>query len=81
KVRLHERLAELSETWGAKLGLKNVSLDSYIISATPYDVLRQYDGDGSWSKKDFADRHIFFFETGGGINEIERLFAPHKKST
>jgi len=62
KTRLHERLAELSDAWGKKAGLKNVVLDSFIVSATPYDTLRDYYGDGTWTRQDFADRHILFFD-------------------
>jgi len=60
KARLHERLQELSMTWGAKMGLKNVVLDSFIISATPYDDLREHYPDGNWTKDEFAERHILF---------------------
>jgi hypothetical protein len=62
KARLHERLAELSEKWGNKAGVKNVVLDSFIISATPYRTLRDYCGDSPWSVQDFTDRHILFFD-------------------
>jgi len=73
KARLHERLAKFSETWGDKFGQKNVTLDSYIISATPYDLLREYYGNGTWSKEEFASRHILFFEISVGFTCIERL--------
>lgn len=45
KARLHERLRDLSKAWGEKASLKNAILDSFIISATPYDDLRKYYGD------------------------------------
>ena len=60
KTTLHERLSELSNRWALKSGLDNVSLDSYIISATPYEKLRAYYGDGSWSRDDFSRKHILF---------------------
>jgi len=60
KTRLHERLAELSKSWGIKTGLSNVSLDSFIISATPREKLRPHYGDGNWSRSDFAKKHILF---------------------
>ena len=62
KAQLHKRLADLSAAWGKKAGLKNVALDSFIISATPYDELRGYYGDGTWSRSRFADAHILFFD-------------------
>lgn len=46
KARLHERLTTLSNTWAIKTGLNNVSLDSYIISSTPYNTLWDHYGDG-----------------------------------
>ncbi len=62
KARLHERLAKLSKDWGEKAGLKNIALDSFIISATPYSLLQQYYGTGNWSLEQFANAHILFFE-------------------
>ena len=75
KAQLHERLTALAEAWGAKAGLKGVSLDSFIISATPYDALRDYYGDGTWSKQKFADGHILFFERTSDYDYVERLLA------
>jgi len=41
--------------------MKNVALDSFIVSATPYeDLWRRYD-DGRWDRKRFAEAHILFF--------------------
>ena len=60
KARLHERLTTLSNTWAVKTGLKNVSLDSYIISSTHYNTLWDHYGDGKWSRSDFAKKHILF---------------------
>ena len=64
KARLHERLRELAATWTNKAKKKDVVLDSFIISATPYDELREYYGDGQWSRESFAERHILFFDEG-----------------
>jgi len=75
KTRLHERLAKLSKEWGEKAGLKNVELDSYIISATPYDELVEYYGDGNWTKKQFAEKHILFFERTGLLDYLIKLFT------
>jgi len=74
KTRLHERLAKLSKEWGEKAGLKNVELDSYIISATPYDELVEYYGDGNWTKKQFAEKHILFFERTNLVDYLVDLF-------
>lgn len=70
KTRLHERLAELSVAWGKKTGLSGVVLDSFIVSATLYDTLRDYYADGTWSLQDFAERHILFFEDPGHLARI-----------
>lgn len=65
RARLHERLRERSATWAKAAGVKDVVLDSYVVSATSHDELRPYYGDGSWSKADFAARHILFRDEGG----------------
>ena len=62
KVHLFERLGELTQVWGAASGLKNVVLDSFIISATPYEELRQYYGTGDWPRHVFEEAHILFAE-------------------
>jgi len=74
KTTLHERLSELSESWAIKTGLNNVSLDSYIISATPYEKLRYYYGDGSWSRSDFACKHILFPDPPLDVDYLKPLF-------
>jgi hypothetical protein len=70
KAKLHERLAELSVAWGKKAGLKGVVLDSFIISATPYRTLRDYYADGTWTRQDFTDRHILFFENADYVKTL-----------
>ena len=69
KARLHERLAELAQIVSERSQMSNVSMDSFIVSATPFDKLRERYGDGSWERKDFEERHILFFEHG----YIERI--------
>lgn len=75
KARLHERLADLSKTWAARAGLKDVVMDSFIVSATPYDELREYYGDGTWAKQKFADCHILFFEGTSDYDYVAKLFG------
>lgn len=74
KARLHERLAGLSHEWGAKLGLRNVTLDSFIVSATPYDELREYYGTG-WGQEKFTKSHILFEQSEEGY--CQHLFGEH----
>ena len=74
KTTLHERLCELSKFWAKKTDLENVSLDSYIISATPYERLRLYYGDGTWSRSDFISKHILFPEPPEVVDYLKPLF-------
>ena len=73
KTTLHERVSELSKSWAKKGELNNVSLDSYIISATPYEKLRFNYGDGTWTRNDFKEKHILFPELPG-IEYIKPIF-------
>jgi len=74
KTTLHERLSELSKSWAIKTGLKNVSLDSYIISATPYEKLRLYYGDGTWTRSDFTSKHILFPDPHPDVDYLKPIF-------
>jgi len=59
KAKLHENLAGLSQKINKRKGLKNIELDSYIISQTKFDVERKrWDCD----KKRFTEFHILFKE-------------------
>ena len=61
KARLHEKLRELeAEMAISHPGPGNVTLDSYIISATPFEDLQPKYDDGTWSRQRFAERHILF---------------------
>lgn len=74
KTTLHERLCELSKSWAKKTELKNISLDSYIISATPYEKLRPYYGGGTWSRGDFISKHILFPDPPADVDYLKPLF-------
>jgi hypothetical protein len=50
-------------------------MDSFIVSATPYDELRDYYGDGKWSKQQFAECHILFFERTSEYDYARLLFG------
>lgn len=62
KARLHERLPALARKAAARSRTKNVSLDSYIVSNTPYEELRRSYDDGTWTRERFAQAHIVFPE-------------------
>jgi len=60
KAQLHESLPELARAMSARTNLKNVALDSFIVSYTPYEDLRVKYDDGTWDRKRFAEAHILF---------------------
>ncbi len=64
KARLHERLRdEIGPAASRRSGFAGVTLDSYIISATPFDTLRKHYPDGPWTRTRFAEKHILFPES------------------
>ena len=75
KARLHERLKAVSAAWNSQAGLKGVTVDSFIVSATPYDKLYEHYDDGTWSKQKFADCHILFLERMGDYDYVAKLLA------
>jgi len=78
KARLHERLPELAREMGQRSKKKNVSLDSFIISATPYDDLYKRYDDGTWGKEKFAEKHILFQEQKEDYDYLQILFMSMK---
>lgn len=74
KAKLHERLPELAKEIGERTGMREVELDSYIISATKYDTLRKRYGDGPWDRNKFAEKHILFQEINPDYNYMRMLF-------
>ena len=72
RARLYERLKEMSQSWTNQTRKKDVVLDSFIVSATSYDELREYYGDGQWSKEKFTESHILFFD--GGNRYVAAIF-------
>jgi hypothetical protein len=54
--------------------VKGFTLDSYIISTTPFKDLRKRYGDGTWDKKKFADAHILFQEHSGEYDYMKTIF-------
>ena len=64
KARLHERLVDMTAEIAQRSGRDDIILDAFIISATPYDELYQFYDDGTWTREQFAEKHILFFENG-----------------
>ena len=75
KARLHERLPTLAKDIGDRSGRRDIALDAYIISATPYDDLYQRYDDGTWDRARFAEKHILFQERGPDYDYTKSLFA------
>ncbi len=75
KARLHERLPGLAKEIGTRSQQQDVTLDSYIVSATSYrDLYKRYD-DGTWDKARFADAHILFAERNEQYDYIKRILT------
>jgi hypothetical protein len=74
KASLWERLRELEIEIGQRSGRQDITLDSFIISATPYDDLcKRYD-DGSWDRDKFAKHHILFQERNQDYDYLCKIF-------
>jgi len=70
KAQLHNRLPELARKIGERSGRYDITLDSYIISATQFlDLRKRYD-DGTWDLERFAEAHILFAEHSNYLNRI-----------
>ncbi|MGI6240493.1 MAG: DEAD/DEAH box helicase family protein [Candidatus Omnitrophota bacterium] len=74
KVNLHERLK--AQLLDACKGLKkNLVLDSFIISATPFDDLKRRHGP-DWDRKKYASAHILFFgDQPDDLSYLESIFS------
>lgn len=75
KARLWERLLELAREIGERSGRLDISLDAFIISATPYDDLYLRYDDGTWDRDKFAEKHILFPEREHTYDYMKLLFA------
>ncbi len=75
KARLHEELPQLAEEIAARSRKKNVVLDCYIVSATPYEDLRKMYDDGTWDRERFTAKHILFLERNGECDYLQSMFT------
>jgi len=78
KARLHERLPILATKMGQRSKKKNIMLDSFIISATPYDDLHERYENGAWGREKFAEKHILFPEREKDYDYLHILFKSMK---
>lgn len=63
KVNLYSKLQVETANARKKSKFPGLELDSFIISATPYDDLRKVHGP-EWNRDKYADSHILFTDTG-----------------
>lgn len=59
KIRLFKDLEKLSRSIAARQGIESLSLDSYIVSATPFEELKTQ-WSGGWTRERFTQEHILF---------------------
>ena len=76
KARLHKYLRTLSQQLPTPSNGWTVELDSYLVSATPFDELRLRYDDGTWDRAKFAEHHILFPERNGGYDYLRSILAP-----
>ena len=75
KAQLYETLAELEREMASSHD-GDVHLDSYIVSATPFEDLQPKYDDGSWSLEHFANHHILFPVRDGSYDYLARMLVP-----
>jgi hypothetical protein len=81
KARLYESLPDLAGELCERGGLENVTLDSFIISATPFQSLHSKYDDGTWNKEKFAEAHILFPERDDGYDYVAELISATEAAT
>ena len=72
KVQLHKKLKDLTESMRQQSGMKNVTLDSYIISQTHFATLAER-RDGAWDRQRFAEEHILFRDPDGEYDHLAKI--------
>ena len=81
KARLHESLPELAKAMCKRTKMTDVVLDSFIVSATPFDDLRTRYDDGSWDRDKFASAHILFPIRDSEYDYIRRIVEGFSKDS
>jgi hypothetical protein len=72
KINLHLKLKEQVAVAKKTRKLENIELDSYIISATPYDDLRKHHG-SDWDEDKYAAAHVLFFSDQRDLKYISKI--------
>ncbi|VFU12184.1 Restriction endonuclease subunit R [anaerobic digester metagenome] len=70
KARLHESLPHLAAAMCKRTRIKDIVLDSFIVSDTPFEDLRTRYDDGSWDRQKFTQAHIVFPERSAQYDYI-----------
>ena len=74
KIMLFERLREYVKSALEQPANRHITVDSYIISSTPYKELHDLRGK-DWTPEKFADHHILFFDVPPAPAYIEKLLG------
>ncbi len=74
KITLFERLRDYVKSALAQPANRHIAVDSYIISATPYEELRRLRG-AEWTADKFAEKHILFFDEPRPAAYLESLLT------
>jgi hypothetical protein len=74
KITLFERLREYVKAALEQPANRHITVDSYIISSTPYEELRRLRGK-DWTPQKFADHHILFFDVPPAPAYLETLLG------
>ncbi|WP_306535085.1 DEAD/DEAH box helicase family protein [Geobacter sp.] len=63
KIYLHKKLQDQAAAVLKKSKVRDLTLDAYVLSVTPFSELRKRHGE-EWTKAKYADAHILFFGDG-----------------
>ena len=77
KAQLYEKLPNLSKEAAARSQMTNITMDSFIVSATPYAELKQIYDDGSWDLARFTTAHILFPTRDGEYDYLEHILQGY----
>ena len=72
KVLLRNTIRELAENLERPPSMEAVTMDSYIVSVTPFKELAKR-RDGTWDRRRFAAEHILFQERGSGYDYLAEI--------
>lgn len=70
KARLHVKLPDLAKKLEKRTNISGITLDSFIISVTPFEILRKKYDDGQWDLDRFTKAHILFLEQHDYLSHI-----------